>query len=164
MTIGPENSEQSFVSTDIVLPEDDSDLREILTDRLQRITEALNMKDIGQYYDVATISGQIWFDPTDVAETREGERIVINFGALPNAAVKTVAHNITVDANTRFTRIYGTANDPSTEFIPLPFVDMSGGAAHIELSVDSTNVSVTTTADYTAFTETFIILEWIQNN
>lgn len=164
MTFAPENGIQNFISTDVILPEDDAEFNLFLTDRLKKMIRALNDKEVGQYSTQSIVNGETWFDANDATRFRYGQRVVVDFGALPNAATTTMAHNIPVDSNTRFTRIYGTSNDPSTTFIPLPYVDMSGGAGNIELTVDATNVTVTTTGDYSAFTETFIVLEWVQNN
>jgi hypothetical protein len=144
MTFLPANAQQAYIPPSVILPEDPTLLRNVLTEKLQRLIEALNDKDIGQYNTV-----------------RHVFRKVIDFGSLPNTGTKNVAHGLTWNANTRFTRIYGTATDPSTRSIPLPYVDTTAGSS-IELSVDTTNVQIITAANYSGYTTTYIVLEYVQ--
>lgn len=135
---------------------------------------AVNLKDTGYYVEQEFINGQVFFANPALSSTtaqtptfRQVFRKVINFGALPNAGATNVAHGITVDANTTFTRIYGTASDvgASKEYIPLPYVDVGGtvAAGNIELHVDATNVTITTTGNGTNFTVCYVILEYLKN-
>lgn len=97
-------------------------------------------------------------------EMRTVYRLVINFGALPNTATKSVAHGIVCTALTTFTRIYGTAsNTTALTYIPLPYASTPAVANNIELSVDATNVNVRTAANYSAYDTTYIILEYLQS-
>jgi protein involved in ribonucleotide reduction len=161
MSFQPANSQQSYVPPSVILPEDSEQLRITLTEKLQRMIEALNDKDIGQYNTVELLCGQLYFTDGNPGKYRHVYRKVVDFGALPNAGTKNVAHGITWSANTRFTRIYGTSTQPSSRSIPLPYVDTTAGNV-IELSVDTTNVQIITAANYTAYTDTYIVLEYTQ--
>lgn len=161
MSFLPANTQQSYIPPSVILPEDPTLLRIILTEKLQRIIEAINDKDIGQYNTQELINGQLYFTDGDPNKYRHVFRKVIDFGALPNTGTTNVAHGITWTTNTRFTRIYGTATDPSTRSIPLPYVDTTAGSS-IELSVDTTNVQVITAANYSGYTTTYIVLEYVQ--
>lgn len=87
---------------------------------------------------------------------------LINIGTLPNTATKSVAHNI--GASFTVVSCYGAANDPSTpRAFPLPFVSTSFASNQISVTVDSTNVNVITGANRTAFTASWIILEYYYN-
>lgn len=164
MSFEPANSIQSFIPNDLIVPDDYEDAQIILTDHFRRSTEALNLKEIGDYQDVEIVNGQRWFIPDDNQNFRYGSRKVIDFGTLPNAGTGSVAHGINVTANTRFTRIYGTASDPSTRFIPIPYVNVATPGDGVELDVDATNVNITTTtANYVGFTDTYVIIEWVEN-
>lgn len=134
----------------------------------------VNKKISGLYVEEEFVDGSLWFaspaltsTTPQVPEQRQEFRKVINFGALPNAATTSVAHGITVDGNTTFTHIYGTASDvgASKEYIPLPFVDVAGtvAAGNVELHVDDTNINITTTGDGTNFTVCYVVLEYIKN-
>ena len=170
MNFLPDDSVGPYLPPNIDIPDSWEDAKPVLIDYLIRAAHALNAREIATYQDAnvtggsnisETVTGQAWFTAGDANKFRYGSRTVIDFGALPNTATKSTAHGINVTANTRFTRIYGVANDPSTSFIPLPFVDTAGNS--IELNVDATNVNVITPADYTAYTDTYIVLEYVEN-
>ncbi len=137
---------------------------------VNRINLAVNTKETSIYDNSREFvtSGQYFPNPTFFSGTAQAPdprtiyRTVINFGALPNAATKSVPHNITCTAATSFTRIYGAATDPSTSYIPLPFVSATDVAHNIEVNVDTTNVNVVTGANYSAYTTTYIVLEYLQ--
>jgi len=138
---------------------------------VNRINLAVNTKETGIYNNLQEFvtSNQYFANPAlnsgtaQTPEFRTVYRTVINFGALPNAATKSVPHHITCTSSTTFTRIYGAATDPSTSYIPLPFVSATDVAHNIEVNVDTTNVNVITGANYSAYTTTYIVLEYLQN-
>lgn len=152
--------------------EDPEALRELLVRMYQNLNlmaNVLNVKDSGMYQITEFVNGQLFFinpaynSSTTVQPTlRQVFRKVINFGALPNTATKSVAHGITCTTSTTFTRIYGAAsNTTGFKYIPLPYAD-AAGVDNIQLDVDATNVNVTTASNKTAFNVTYIILEYIQ--
>lgn len=122
-----------------------------------QIATQVNAKDYGYYSPSAEVNGQRWYSTPQDYKTIYRKRIDV--GALLNNGAKSTAHGITITANTVVTRLYGAATDPSTTFIPLPYV----AAAPIYLSMDGTNVIVQTTDDKTGFTASFVIVEFIQN-
>lgn len=154
---------------------------DILKQILIRVVQALNdsnstvnLKDSALYPLTEFVTGQTYFpDPTlssttgQNPEQRQTFRKVFNVGPLANAGTTTIPHGITVTNLTTFTRIYGTANDVGVtkQYIPLPFVDVSGtvAAGNIELSVDNTNIYITTTGNGTNFTICYVILEFLKN-
>jgi hypothetical protein len=150
---------------------DNPQLVELLVRLYQNINNvaiALNLKDSGIYYLQEFINGQIFFpNPANSSATqvnpsqRQVYRLVINFGALPNTAAKSVAHGIVVSVDTTFTRIYATASDTAGfNYIPIPYVDPAGN--NIAISVDATNVTITTSSDRTNFNICYVILEYLQ--
>lgn len=136
-----------------------------LYQNINNISVALNLKDSALYIDTEFLNGQQYFSIlNDPNTTRMVFRKVVDFGALPNTATKSVAHGITVDANTTWTRIYGAATKPTVAYagIPLPYASPTD-ANEIELNVDATNVNVTTGSDRTAYTRCYIVLEYLKN-
>lgn len=145
-----------------------------LYQNINNIALVLNTKDTGYYSTVEFVNGQLFFpNPAGNTSTMQGNayrqvfRTTINFGALPNAGTKSVAHNINISTFTpttySFTRIYGAASKPDqTEFIPLPYSSATL-ANNIELYVTNTNVVITTAVNYSAYTTTYLVLEYIQN-
>ena len=138
---------------------------------LNNIALSVNIRDAGYYVTDEFVNGQNYFinpslnsNSSTTPVFRQVYRKVINFGALPNAATKSVAHNILVNAAYTFTRIYGCASDPITlNYLPLPYSSSIALASNIELYVDATNVNIRTGANYSAYTTTYIILEYIKS-
>ena len=126
---------------------------------------AINDKDIAQYVLQEVQNGQQFFEPNSTNTFRGIYRKVIEFGALPDGTgitpTKEINHGISVNDTTRFTRIYGVANDPDTSYLPLPFASSVAGEG-ISLEITRTVVRITTAIDYSAYTDTFIILEYLK--
>ncbi len=126
---------------------------------LSFICKNINSKDSGYYPLTESVSGQLFFmDPTldsTTAQTptwRGGYRKVVDFGALPNAATKSVAHGILIDSSVTYTRTYATATDP---------VNLKGTSLFVNM--DATNVSITTTSNMSAYTRCLVIIEFIRS-
>ena len=159
----PSNSQQAFLPTTLILPDtsDEKEFNYILTDFMKKMIAAINDKDIAQYVLQEVQNGQQFFEPNSTNTFRGIYRKVIEFGALPNIATKEINHEITVTDTTRFTRIYGVANDPDTSYLPLPFASSVAGEG-ISLEITPTVVRITTAINYSAYTDTFIILEYLK--
>lgn len=143
------------------------DLLVRLYQNINNIALSVNIRDAGYYDQTEFINGQLFFPDPSLSSTtaqtptyRQVFRKVVDFGALTNSSTKNVAHDLDMSVATYiFTRIYGCASDTvGKNFIPLPF----GGGAPISVSVNATNVSVTTTSNRTNFTTTYIVLEYIK--
>lgn len=140
-----------------------------LYQNINNISLALNLKDTGYYVLQEFVDSQSWFplpgltsSTSQQPDTRQNYRIVINFGALPAAGTKSVAHNLTIAPQWTFTRIYAVATNPNTRFIPIPYAAVNP-ADTLELSVDTTNVNITTGGtDYSAYTICYVILEYLK--
>lgn len=140
-----------------------------LTQSVNNISIAVNLKDTGYYVLEEYINGQVFFtNPTSPMtlqseKTRQVFRKVIDFGPLPDTATKTVPHGIAPDASFTFTRIYATASDPiNLLYLPIPFASTIAVANNIEIVVDAVNVRIRTGINRSAFTRTFVILEYIK--
>lgn len=139
-----------------------------LRQSINDIAMVLNMKDTGFYYLQEILNGQVYFSDPNLSSTtatlpvpRSVFRKVIDFGTLPNATNKSVAHGLTITGGFSFTRIYGAATDPSTAYIPLPYASTTLNQ-NIQVDVDGTNVTITTGIDRTGFTTAYIVLEYIK--
>lgn len=151
---------QSIQSSDI-----DPKLKELfvrLYQNINNISIILNLKDTGFYTNDAFLTGQQYF-PNPQGQTQDYRQVLratIDFGALPNATTKSVAHNIAITNDFLFTRIYGCSTNPSTSYIPLPLASPVLNE-NIKLEVDGTNVTITTGIDRTAYTSCYVVLEYI---
>lgn len=74
----------------------------------------------------------------------------INFGALPNATTKTVAHGIS--GLSQVVRLEGIISRPGGVYSPAPFVSYSSISDQIELSVHNTEVLASTGYDWSTST------------
>lgn len=162
----------NIVPNDLVIPKESEEMNRVLTDYTRLIVDNLNAKEVAIYDESEQAQGQQWFNPNNIEQPRFGLRKVINLmktsgpgNGLNNFLLvnpQTQAHGITINPNTVITKLSGTATDPNNEFIQLPFIDMSGGNNHIELTMDGTNVILTSNADYSRFTVAYITLEYLQ--
>lgn len=139
-----------------------------LYQNLNLMSLVVNMKDTGLYVDSELVtSNQYFTNPALSSATQQNPtlrpvfRMVVNFGALPNTATKSVAHNINPTLSFTFTRIYGCSTNPLTSYIPLPYASPVL-VNNIELNADATNVNITTGSDRTAYTTTYVVLEYIK--
>lgn len=126
-----------------------------LNDVYQGIASAVNNKTGGLYVPLEKINSDQYFDSTNTQRLKNVYRMVVDFGALPDTATKSVAHNISGwDSNFRLTRAFGGATDPTgLSAIPLP----NDG---IFLSNDSTNVTITTVSNRSNYTSSTVVLEY----
>ena len=150
----------------------DENLKDILVRLYQNLNQVvlpINTKDTGIYDLSEFVNGQVFFPNTTLSSTtpqaptaRQVYRKVINFGALPNAATKSVAHGITIDTNVSITRLYGAATNPGVSFIPIPYVSITALTDQAELGMNATNVNIHTAINYSAYTTCYVVIEYIK--
>jgi len=133
------------------------------------IAMQVNRKDSAVYGLDEFVCGQTFF-PNPAYRSgsavnpkpRQVYRKVVNFGTLPNAGTTNVAHGLTINNTYSFTRIYGAASDQAgSVYIPLPFSSPTLNQ-NISLSVGTTNVTITTGINMSAFTVTYVVLEYMK--
>lgn len=150
----------------ISFPDDDDAFLEALTLLLKRFATTINTKEAALYNLFELVNNQQYFNINDTQSFRPVYRTVVNFGALPNAGVKSVPHNIAFTSTYSATRIYGAAsNTTGLTYIPLPFSSPTLNK-NIQLDVNLTlaaNVSITTAIDYSAFNLCYIVIEYVKN-
>lgn len=160
---------QAIYNNDVL----DEDLKQIMIRMVQALNDqatAINLKETGFYPLTEFVISNAYF-PNPALNYRTGQvpvyrqvfRTTVNFGALPNTANKAVAHGITFNATTTFTRIYATATDNvGFNAIPVP-LQFAGSANKVDLRIDGTNVNIQTNFDATAFTTCYVVIEYIKN-
>lgn len=151
----------------------DPALRELLVRMYQNLANMaidVNIKDSGYYVQNEFLNGQGYFqNPATLnttvinPELRNVFRTVVNFGALPNAGAISQPHGITITNTFSFTRIYAAASDQTgLTYIPIPYASSVDVAHNIQLDVNSTNVVITTGANYSNYTICYVVLEYIK--
>jgi len=141
-----------------------------LTQKLNDVIIAVNLKDTGYYVLDQFVNGQSYFQNPLLSATTQQQptyrqvfRKVVNFGALPNTATKSVPHGIPgIDANFTFTRIYATAsNTTALTYFPIPNTTVGGNITSID--VDAVNVNIRTNWNATAYNVCYVVLEFLKN-
>lgn len=112
------------------------------TDVIYPVTTAEAVIGLGAegYSTEETVAGGTWIDGSTIYKK------TINFGALPNAANKAVAHGISnLNRVIRVEAIadYGTGN---TKF-PIPFSSPSGLGSSVALAIESSTIDIRTGSD-----------------
>ena len=141
-----------------------------LYQNVNNISLSLNNKEAAYYPLNEFMSGQLYFsNPTlneNTATTptfRQAYRMVVNFGALPNAGAKSVAHNIAIMQGFTSTHIYGSAtNTAATKMIPLPYSSPTLNL-NIQVDIGPTLLTITTGVDYSDFINTYVVIEYMKS-
>jgi hypothetical protein len=140
----------NFLPVEFVLPLTWERARQVIVDRETRTSDAINTTDSGYYTATELLNGQTYI-PSNKENSALVWRKVIDFGSLPNASTKTVAHGIT--GITTLMRMFGSAT-ATNAYLPIPNTG-------IEMSMDNTNIIITTTTDRTAYT-CIVVVEYLK--
>jgi hypothetical protein len=147
----------SFLQEDYVIPSDPEQMSVRLRQYLNDLSASINTRDIGIYVSQETICGQLWVPSISNSAFsnvvyRQVIRKVVATGTLATGA-NTIAHNITVTANTHFTRIYGVIENAGTLYVPVP-----NNATTV--TVDATNININIPGAYNNYSGN-VVLEWV---
>ena len=122
----------------------------VTVDNMQSVSSDAVAKALS-YSTEEVFTGSYWIDGKPIY------RKVVDFGILPNATNKTVAHNISnID---KIISISGWTSN-NTQTLPLPYTNPSGLSYQIMVYANTTNVIVRTAIDRREYTTTYITLEY----
>jgi hypothetical protein len=149
---------QNQLDVSVDLPHDLEGLRDAVNDFYQGLANNINSKEGALYVPIEKLNSAQYFLAGNPQNYRAVYRMVVNFGALPNTGTKSVPHNIVNWNNQcRLVRSYGAATDPiGLNALPIP----NDG---IFLKNNATDVTITTTADFSAYTESTVVLEYTRS-
>lgn len=161
---------ESFLPVYDAVPDKWEDARPFIVEQLKRISNAVNIREIGWFLDEELLSGKAFIpgvrslNGLSTSQVfRQVLRKVIDFGALPAAGNKPVPHGITFDANFTLTAFYATATDPiGLTAIPIPYVDPVSLAFSIRLAMDAVNVNISVGVNRSNYTRCFVTIEYLQ--
>ena len=150
---------ESYVPVYDVVPETWDDARPFIVEQLKKITNAVNIREIGWFLDEELLSGKAFIPGLNnelgqgtTQQYRQILRKVIEFPGLV-AGVNVQPHGITVDANFSLIQLFGAA----TNAVALTGEPIPNGADTI--TYDVTNIIITVGA---AYTRAWAIIEYIQ--
>jgi len=130
----------------------------------------LNTKATGIYDTQEYPNSKLFFpNPANTSQTNVGPNYrqvlqkTINFGALPNAATKSVAHGI-VNVNSSLTWVNITACATDTTGLTglnIPYASTTAVADNIEIFADATNVNIITGSNRSNYNVCYVYLEYL---
>jgi len=166
---------ESYLPVYDTCPEKWEEARQFFVEQLKKISNAVNIREIGWFLDEELLSGK-QFIPSATAAVTQGTapqyrtifRKVIDTGILPSVpgTPKLIPHGINVTENFTLVQIYGAASQPQSAggpvFIPLPFVEALSPTGSIQLYMDGTNIIIVSDADVSKFKRSYVVIEFIE--
>lgn len=157
---------ETYVPVYDVVPEEWDEARPFLVEMLKKITNSLNSKEVGFFLDEELLSGKAFIPGATLTGNNPGLfrqvlRKVIDFGALPNAGLKSVPHGIVFDANFTLVQLFGAATDP----VNLLAIDIGHAAAapnQVEIYLDANNINIVTGSNRSSYTRCYVVIEYMQ--
>lgn len=143
---------------------DNEQFKQALTEIFTNIANAINVREAGYFYltqdNQPFATGGVYF-PTDTSSTASNtfgrqvvRKIVFWNKAFPNSGTDTQAHGITFTSAMSGVRVYGCATNPGNNWAPMPNSD-------VNVNVGTTNITVTTTANYSSYTRGTFVIEYL---
>lgn len=144
---------ESYVPVYDAIPEKWEDARAFLVEQLKKVSNAINIREIGWLLDEELLSGKQFFPSTSSSppQFRSVLRKVIDFSPLV-AGVNSLPHGIVVDANFSLIDLWCAATD-SVALIGTIFSNED------TINYDATNINVTSAA---AYDRAYCVIEYIQ--
>jgi hypothetical protein len=150
----PQNYDQ-FIPVYEAIPEEWEEAREQLVERMRFIGNTVNNRQTSMYTNTEVLAGQKFDSATQ--EPRDAFRKTFLIKALPNAGVLNIPHGIKFDANFTLTDLYLSATDP-VNFLAFSVKTLG---SPVSISMDATNIIITTTGNYTAYTKNVVVVEYL---
>lgn len=134
------------------VPEKWEEGREFLVETLKKISDMVNIRQIGWFLEEELLSGQQFIPTaTNIQEYRSVFRKVLDTGAL-SVGANVFSHGINFDSQFTLTHMYAAAtNSSGFTAIPIPN-DLE------RLEMDATNVTITVA---NAYDRSFVIIEYL---
>ena len=166
MTFSPSNSNAPYLPTSTFFPENFEEFRVKFLELYRDISSNTNVRQIGVFDLVESLTGQQWFTSGNPQIKRQTFRVVVAFGAFAAGSNVAIPHGISNIAT--FTHIYGagittTAGVGGFIQVPLPFVSITASNNCIEVKADATNIYLSLGAGGFSLSSGSIILEYLKN-
>ena len=146
---------ESFVPVYDTVPEKWEDAREFLVEHLKKVSNAVNLREIGWFLDEELLSGKAFIPGVNAGgnnaeQYRQVLRKTINTGALV-AGANVVAHGVTVDANFSLVQLWVSGTNSGT----LTSLTISGNSVVIV----GPNLNITSPQ---VFDRSYAVIEYLQ--
>jgi len=173
MSVGtPGSIAVAYLPTTKNFPEDQDELREVISKAYVETAQAVNRRTIGVYNTFQAVTGNQYYSNSNnnVAnpiQFRQSYRRIYPFGAIAKGVTLTIPHSIT--GITQFVDIYGNAItdvsvNPNGLYIPLPYVIATGDVTfQVQVYCDNTNIYIVNGASADNIVSGTIVLEYLLN-
>lgn len=161
MTFAPANSQAPFLNTSIVFSEDESERLYELTKFATDTALYINQREIGAFPLTEVLTGQQFFNPSNVKQPRQAFRSVFSFGAIATGASISVNHNLT--GFTSFTHIYGTVITDVVDYRPIPYASNAIATDQVAIKVSSTQFIIAVGVGFPNVTSGILVLEYLKS-
>jgi len=155
MNISTSQQLEAFVPVYDMVPEEWEDAREFLVEHLKKISNAVNLREIGWFIDEELLSGKAFIPGATIAgnpqQFRQVLRKVVNTGALVAGANAGVAHGVNFDANLTLVDLWVAGTNSGT----LTARVINGN----DVVMDATNIVITSPQ---IFDRSFCVIEYMQ--
>ena len=148
---------QTFIPVYDVVPEEWEDARPFFVEQLKKVTNAVNVREVGWYLNQEVLAGKTFIPGipqaynSNITPFRQVYRVVVDFGALV-IGVNSKPHGVIVNSSFRLVQLYGGAtNATAMTGEPLP----NGSDT---MTYDATNINITVAA---AYTQGFAVMEYL---
>jgi hypothetical protein len=161
----PQNDFSPFLPTTVNFPEEQERLKTFLVDLFAIYSDVINDKTIGAFTQSAEeFNGEKWIYD-DPRRTRNGFSWVARVTQYPNTGVLILDSPNNINEQFRVTHVWGSASKPCTavgagdgEY----FSYFSEGNSRISFVMTDLTITITTTADMTAY-DGYIIIEYVRD-
>lgn len=153
---------ESFVPVYDAIPDKWDDARPFMVEQLKKISNAINIREIGWFLDEELLSGKAFIPGaipagnTTPIQYRQILRKVIDFGPLI-VGVNQKPHGILFDANFTLIQLWGAATRVTGVLLAFNIPDGPGTGSSINMDV--TNINILTTV---AMDRCIVVVEYIQ--
>ncbi len=160
---------ESYVPVFDTMPDTWDEAKITLVEHLKKISNAVNLREIGWYLDEELLSGKQFYPPTNSSGTSQQYRSilrkVVNFGDVAPIGIplgtKTVPHGLNFDANFTLMNLYGAATDP-INFFAINLGHVAAAPNQVELFINGTDIVTVSGVDRSAYSRVYIVIEYIQ--
>ena len=161
----PQLNVSPYIVSSRDFPFDETLLPPILSKMYFEVAYSVNARTIGIYDKFQIATGNRYFNDGDPTNRLQSFRQIYTLDALPNAGTATIATGISIDSNTQFVNIYGTAESTTISVALTPWiVGIPNDAPYLRVNRATGNIEIiTTTANWTGFSAK-VVLEYILNN
>lgn len=171
MTTSSTSLQIPYLVTSRNYPEDDVELRSVLSKSYVEIAQAVNRKTNGTFNTFQVVTANQYYSTTNndihtPIQFRQSYRQIYPFGAIAAGATLSILHGIT--GITQMVSSYGNCItdaivDPTGKYLPIPYVSVTNVNMQIQLGINDTTITIINGAGADNILSGTIVLEYLLN-